>query len=53
MATSLGHQLAAMDRSVKSEKMVWLLNEKRTTTYRTETTAATDDVGKEEEKMKK
>ena len=53
MATSLGHQLAATDKSVKSEPNGMVVERKRITTYRTEATATTGGVGKEEEKMKK
>ena len=53
MATSLGHQLTVMDRSVKSEPNGMVVEQKRTTAYITEATVATGGGGKEEEKCGK
>ena len=50
---ALGHQLVAMDRSMKSEPNGMVAERKRTTAYRTEATAVIGGGGKKEKKIKK
>ena len=50
---TLGHQLAAMDRSTKSKPSGMVVECKRTAAHKTEATAATGGGGKEEEKITK
>ena len=53
MAITLGHQLAEMDRSAKSEPNGIVVERKWTTVYKTKATVATGGGGKDEKKIKK
>ena len=50
---TLGHQLAAMDKSARSKSNGMAAKHKLTTAYRIEVTPATGDGGEKEEKKKK